>query len=167
MSTNKPLSETNFSKQWWQFELQIIYIFKKLVPMSSSAPFFSSVSKVIKLTIFVYSDFFFSVSAWIFSFVKPQLLAFLRGTFDMIPMPLAYVPSPSVWEQCWGISQQAIKELLPSAVNDLPAWVTLGLYLAWRIVKLIFGALVILLGEKQFSICILAAHVSLRLQVLG
>lgn len=42
---------------------------------------------------------------------------------DMIPMPLAYVPSPSVGEQCWGISQQAIKELVPSAVNDLqPGW---------------------------------------------
>lgn len=31
MSTKKPLSETNFSKQWWQFELQLhvyIYIYK-------------------------------------------------------------------------------------------------------------------------------------------
>lgn len=57
-----------------------------------------------------------------------QPVAFVREMIpdmipDMIPVPLACVPSPSVGEQCWGISQQAIKELVPSAVNDLqPGW---------------------------------------------
>lgn len=110
--------------------------------MSSSTPFVSSVTKLIKLTLCLqwFLDFFFNF--WINLFFC-KTLALVRGVSDMIPMPLDVFLPLLFGSSAEASPSRQLKNWCPLLLIYLPSWVTPGVCLARGSVKFISGALLI------------------------